>query len=258
MTQNISFDPAREVSAKFRINRRADKTFIFTEDGLDFDISGFTWQLLIKRFPGDRVNQISLTLGNGLSIPVYESNILEASFTAAQTNIEQGQYYWELLRTDIEKTWLNGWVTFSYGPQDNENETISLDIDDEGSQVTIEVTGGDGATEFIDLTDTPDSYAGSAGKVVSVKANLSGLEFTTPSTSTEHWRGAYAGASGFPTSGGTGTAGVPGAGDEYYSTNAALSINFGDGLGAVTVPVGTIFKALISTPGQTVANWKTY
>lgn len=75
---------------------------------------------------------------------------------------------------------------------------------------------------------------------------------------TDYWRGAYAGASGFPTTGGNGPAGVPGAGDEYRSTNAALSIDFGDGLGPVTVPIGTMFKAFITTPGQTVANWKTW
>jgi hypothetical protein len=34
---------------------------------------------------------------------------------------------------------------------------------------------------FLDLSDTPDSYAGQHGKVVTVKADESGLEFTNPS-----------------------------------------------------------------------------
>jgi hypothetical protein len=38
-----------------------------------------------------------------------------------------------------------------------------------------------GAEAFLDLTDVPGSYSGEANKVVSVKADESGLEFTTPS-----------------------------------------------------------------------------
>jgi len=30
---------------------------------------------------------------------------------------------------------------------------------------------------FLDLTDTPDAYTGMAGKLISVKPDLSGLEF---------------------------------------------------------------------------------
>jgi hypothetical protein len=41
--------------------------------------------------------------------------------------------------------------------------------------------GGGGATDFTDLGDVPSSYSGQANKVVSVKADESGLEFTTPS-----------------------------------------------------------------------------
>ncbi len=41
--------------------------------------------------------------------------------------------------------------------------------------------GGGGATTFTGLTDTPASYSGQGGKVVSVKTDESGLEFTVPS-----------------------------------------------------------------------------
>jgi len=36
-------------------------------------------------------------------------------------------------------------------------------------------------SNFLKLSDTPDSYSGQGGKVVSVKTDVSGLEFTTPS-----------------------------------------------------------------------------
>ncbi len=45
--------------------------------------------------------------------------------------------------------------------------------------VTITITGGGGgADSFLELTDTPSSYSGQGGKVVSVKSDASGLEFT--------------------------------------------------------------------------------
>ncbi len=47
--------------------------------------------------------------------------------------------------------------------------------------------GGGNAALFAELLDTPSSYVGQAGKVASVKADASGLEFTTPSAGvTDH------------------------------------------------------------------------
>ena len=42
-------------------------------------------------------------------------------------------------------------------------------------------SGGSGATTFLQLTDTPSSYSGQAGKVVKVKSDETGLEFGTVS-----------------------------------------------------------------------------
>ena len=51
-----------------------------------------------------------------------------------------------------------------------------------GAAVWVErAGGGGGATDFTDLGDVPASYSGQANKVVSVKADESGLEFSTPS-----------------------------------------------------------------------------
>lgn len=46
-------------------------------------------------------------------------------------------------------------------------------------QIVEECCGGGGATSFLDLTDTPDSYAGAAGDLVRVNAGETGLEFWT-------------------------------------------------------------------------------
>jgi hypothetical protein len=44
------------------------------------------------------------------------------------------------------------------------------------------LTGHAGATRFIELLDVPGTYAGSTGKLVSVKSTEDGLEFTSPPT----------------------------------------------------------------------------
>jgi hypothetical protein len=53
-----------------------------------------------------------------------------------------------------------------------------------------------GAEAFLDLTDVPGSYTGEAGKVVTVKGDESGLEFTTPGA------GAFTAGSGLETTAG--------------------------------------------------------
>lgn len=47
--------------------------------------------------------------------------------------------------------------------------------------------GGGGVTDFLGLTDTPDSYAGQAGKVVQVNAGATALEFGTPAGGDTLW-----------------------------------------------------------------------
>ena len=48
---------------------------------------------------------------------------------------------------------------------------------------SYEELGAGGASSFTDLTDTPSSYSGQAGKYIKVKSDESGLEFDTPSGS---------------------------------------------------------------------------
>ena len=116
-----SFDPSRQVELKFRINAWQSKTFEFLEDGVSdgVDITNWQFEFFLKRFPGDRLKILSLTNNNGLEFTVYTTNELFVTITAAQSSIEEGQYYWELRRRDIDRPWLNGWANFSFGPQDS-------------------------------------------------------------------------------------------------------------------------------------------
>jgi hypothetical protein len=60
------------------------------------------------------------------------------------------------------------------------NQIVALDATAklpavDGSQLTNLPSG---ATAFVDLTDVPNAYTGAGGKVVTVKGDVSGLEFT--------------------------------------------------------------------------------
>ena len=59
------------------------------------------------------------------------------------------------------------------------NPTVDYSI--KNGELAILPTVG-GASTFLDLTDTPSTYTGNESKVVSVKSDGTGLEFTTPSS----------------------------------------------------------------------------
>lgn len=104
----------------FIIGKIAQIEFLFTENGADYTVGGKTWSLFIRKNPGDKKAVISLSLGNGIEIPVYEDNVLLCSLTFEQTSIKEGQYFWELVRTDLQKQMLYGWCEFTYGPKDSD------------------------------------------------------------------------------------------------------------------------------------------
>ena len=126
---DAQFHSAGWLDIEMFINRFRVQRFVFTADSIAFNITDFTWQLVIKDNPGARKNVLSLTLGNGLSFPIYDENVIEARFESVDTNIKEGQYFWQLIRTDTDEPWINGWAEFSYGPLGSATEqevTVSL------------------------------------------------------------------------------------------------------------------------------------
>lgn len=149
--KNIFFDNARNLTSHFRIDRAVVKDFIFQdEDGNPYDINGYTFELFIKRAPGDRLKLLSLTTsGGGLTFPAYDENVLRATFTQAQSRIEEGQHYFELVRTDVNKTWLNGWAYFSFGPTDSADDiSTTITIDESGTALTVTIHGDERDSEI--------------------------------------------------------------------------------------------------------------
>lgn len=77
------------------------------------NISTWTFSFILKKNKGDRLNIFTLSLVSGISFVHYTDSI-RLSFTAAQTSIEEGDYVWQLVRTDLNVPLLNGKATFSY------------------------------------------------------------------------------------------------------------------------------------------------
>lgn len=106
---------AARLNLAFQIASVRSITLEFTEsDGSDTDISLWTFEFLVKRFIGDRLKEISLTLGSGLSFPVYQDNQLLISVSASNSSAEEGEYYWELRRIDRNECLINGSAYFSF------------------------------------------------------------------------------------------------------------------------------------------------
>ncbi len=118
--ETIYPDPSQRypIRMKFGINRAARIRFNLNENGVPFaSTAGITWQLVLKKFPGDRVNVFSLTLGSGLRYEIYSDTILIADITAAQSNIEEAEYFLELIRTDLAQSYIKIKADFSFGKQ---------------------------------------------------------------------------------------------------------------------------------------------
>lgn len=90
--------------------RYVPSTQVYTSE----DISTKTFSFIIKKFKGDRIKILTLTNGNGISVPVYSTNQIRIDLTGTQTSIEQGEYYWELRRTDLNAPWVSGLLYFDF------------------------------------------------------------------------------------------------------------------------------------------------
>lgn len=137
--KQATFDPSRDLTLYFRCNRAGSKDFVFVrsnESAYSF-IYTDDIELNIYKNQGDKKKLISLTYISGLTL---NANRLTASITAALSNINEGEYYWELYRTDLEKTWLCGDAIFHNGKFDgvtNDSETITVNEDGEDILITV-------------------------------------------------------------------------------------------------------------------------
>lgn len=155
-----AFHSAGRLDIEMFINRFRVQRFVFTVEAVPFTITGMQWQLVIKDNEGSLDNLLSLTLGSGLSFPIYETNVLEARFEAIQTKIQEGKKYWALIRIDTNEIWVNGHAWFGYGPFDSsgsDQDTV-VNISDNTVEVQLQAIvytstdGGTGTFEIVDYT----------------------------------------------------------------------------------------------------------
>jgi hypothetical protein len=158
--KKATFDPSKRLDLYFRINRNGSKAFSF------FNVSGTArsliyeeYSLVIRKFQGGPV-YITLPL-------TIDTNVITATITESQSRINEGEYYWELIRVDLGKTWLNGKAVFHNGVFDGV-DTDTTDITIAESTETINITiseSGTGGSDPIVYTSGNAVEVGTDNKV---------------------------------------------------------------------------------------------
>jgi hypothetical protein len=111
---------AGQLNIKMQIGSVWTKDFIFrtlnqaTEVYTDDSLVGATFSFFLKKFKGDRLKIFNLTLGNGISFVTYTSNQIRVTASASQMSIEEGEYYYELRRTDLDRAKVTGMAYLTF------------------------------------------------------------------------------------------------------------------------------------------------
>lgn len=115
---------AGELNLKIQIGSVKILTFTFrtynsvTETYTDEDISTKTFSFFLRKYKGSRKKIFNLTNGNGITVPIYSTNQIEVRISSANTEgEEEGEYYWELRREDLDQPKLFGLAYLSYDAQ---------------------------------------------------------------------------------------------------------------------------------------------
>jgi hypothetical protein len=110
--ENLSFDPGftGKLALRLRIRRAGSVTFTFLDaSGAAYTVNDKDYELFVKKNAGNKKDVISLLTsyaGFGLTFPA--ANKITATVTPDQTDLKEGEYYWELLCLDTNKTMLCG------------------------------------------------------------------------------------------------------------------------------------------------------
>jgi len=112
-----------EFKLYLQIGSAQQLTFVFqtydsaTDTYTDEDISGKTFSFCLRKYKGQRRSKVIFcyTNNNGITIPVYYTNQILVSILAADvTEVEEGEYYFELRREDLDKPKCAGLAYLSY------------------------------------------------------------------------------------------------------------------------------------------------
>jgi hypothetical protein len=190
--KRVTTDPSKKLTIYSRIGVSNTKRFsFFNADGTDYDLSGVTLSIGIKR-PRFLEDVITLTSGSGLTI---SGNNVDLELTSVQSaNFDERVYYFELRRviSGKQKVWLNGDHIWHKGTFDafNDNGT-NITIDDNGEDILITIneaggSSGGGAVDSVngqtgvvvldadDIDDTSTTHKFVTSTDITKLSNLSG------------------------------------------------------------------------------------
>lgn len=134
-----TFDPASPLLIYFRCARNGTLDFVFLdENGNPYSLIYDDVEFNLYEHEGDKIPIFSLIMGSGISI--VSTGRVRATVTQALTNINEGQYYYELYRPDLGKTWIADYAIFHNGRFDGVLNTATVTVLDGANQVTITVS----------------------------------------------------------------------------------------------------------------------
>lgn len=135
--REATFDPAKECKLYFRCNRTGSKDIVvYYSDGTPYSFIYEEFEANIYRYEGERKIYISLSVS-------YNSNRLTVSISKDQSNVNQGEYYFELYNVNTDQTWIATMCRFHNGRFDGvSNDTSSLTVNTQGEvlNLTLEAT----------------------------------------------------------------------------------------------------------------------
>lgn len=275
--KQATFDPARRLDLYFRCSRAGSKNFVFTySDGSAYSFIYQEFQFNIYRYEGEKKVLLNL-------LTFTNQNTLTSQITVSQSNISEGEYYYELFNTDTDETWLCGNAIFHNGKFDgvnSETSDITIQINGETISITLEVTPSSGSvssfssgnlsplfTTSVDTATTTPAltftlvnqnanlvYAGPATAPASAPTFRALVAADLPSDSSAYWKTA-----GTVTLTANNTISGSGSGFKIGFTNTAIGI----GVAPASITSGKVLDVLgsslftgdIDITGKLTINW---
>jgi len=153
----ITADPAKELTAYFRINRDGSLTFNCVDSGgAAFSLAGHTIVANFKRRPNESTNFLQLTSGSGITVNA-SSFVLTLTKTQAAKFREQ-TWFLEIVVTvsAIEKTWITCNAVFHNGLFDgltDSTETLTINTGAATVTMTINDSGAEPKIVWVACSD---------------------------------------------------------------------------------------------------------
>jgi hypothetical protein len=253
-------DPSQRLDLYFRVNSNGVPialTFV-NSDGSNYSFIYDEFQLVIKPYVGAQQNTIVLGLGTGLTLT---DNVLTIVLDLPNTNIDPGEYYWELIKNDYGRPWLTGIAYAIDGNLPVITQTETITVNEAGYNITITISEGSTTTS---TTNTPsyadqetimgegtqdDPFHVPEGLYDAYGAAAVVMKYALPRA----WDNSQ---NKFPDSGGSGEDEAIEAGNYFIGTGTGSWIVSPEvGAAAETVNRGARFRAIIDNPGNDPANW---